>query len=517
MTNTLRALAALCLVSLGLIASGCGTSSGSGGSNPASVIPESSFIYAEATIDPSGSQESAMRSILGDLPGTGAPQDRLENLIRDAIKKDRSTKVDWDKDIKPWLGDKIAGFVAGSGASLTSGNVPAAFVVATTDGDAAHDALEKSKEAGDAHKRYRDVEYLVSTKDGDMTSAGVVDGFLVVGDDAGMKAAIDASKDGRTLDKADKFKQATKDITDERVGFAYADLGSLIQLASQASGNQFPAGALFGRLLAGRPLVITARAENQALIFEGKSPSTVKSGSAAATLMQDLPQGSWAALALPDLGTTIRSFYTGLAGAFGGTDKLSQQVRDATGLDIEQDLLSWIGDVGLFVDGDSKDTLGGGLLIKSKNPAASKQALTKIAAAITKADPTTRVAAAHVPGAFGYELRSSDVPRSIFMLHHDDRVAFTYGDSESKDALSGGGLASSGDFKRAADGLGDGYSPLVYLSVPPILRVADAFGATSDKDYVKAKPYLTILDYLIVGTTGNGNDGRVRFGFKPHE
>jgi hypothetical protein len=517
MTNTLRALAALCLVSLGLIASGCGASSGSGASDPASVIPDSSFLYAEATIDPSGAQEDAMRSILGDLPGTGAPQDRLEDLIRDAIKKDKTTKVDWDEDIKPWLGDKVAGFVAGSGASLTSGNVPAAVVVSTTDGDKARDALEKNKDASAAHKRYRDVEYIVESEDGSLSAEGVVDGYLVGGTDAGMKAVIDASKDGRTLDKADKFKQAIKDVPDERVGFAYADLGGLIQLASQASGNQFPAGALFGRLLAGKPLVIAARAENQALIFEGRSPSTVKSGSGAATLMQDLPQSSWAAVALPDLGSTIRSFYTGFAGAFGGSEALGKQVRDATGLDIEQDVLSWIGDVGLFVDGDSKETLGGGLLVMSKNPAASKQALTKIAAAITRADQTTRVAAAHVPGAFGYELRSPDVPRSIFMLQRDDRVAFTYGDSEAKDALSGGGLAGSSDFKRAAGGLGDGYSPLVYVSVPPILRVADAFGATSDQDYVKAKPYLTILDYLIAGTTGNGNDGRFRIGFKPHE
>jgi hypothetical protein len=516
MTNTLRALAALCLLTFGLIASGCGSSSGAAGGTPASVVPESSFLYAEATIDPSGSQESAMRSILGDLPGTGAPQDRLENLIREAIKKDRTTKVDWDKDIKPWLGDKVAGFVAGGAKFGPGGNAPpAAFIVATTDGDAARDALEKDKDPGDAHRRYRDLEYLVSTKDGDVTAAGVVDGYLVVGDDAGMKATIDASKDGRTLDKSDKFKQAVKDVPDERVGFAYTDIGGLLQLVQEAAGNRIPAGALFGRLLAGKPLVVTARAENQALVFEGTGGgSLTKSAAGAGALLQQMPEGSWAALAIPGFGDVVRSAVTAFAGFVGGEERLNQQLRQAAGLDLDE-LLSWIGDVGVFVDGDSKESLGGGVLIKSKDPAKSKRVLTKLAALITKTDTHPRVSAARIPGAFGYEASDADTPRGVFMVQKDDLVALTYGEDEAKAALGGAPLSGSADFKRAADGLGDGFSPALYVSVAPILRVADAFGAASDKDYVQARPYLSTLDYLIAGSSGD--HGRLRIGFKPHE
>jgi hypothetical protein len=513
MTKTLCALAAL----LALIVSGCGSTSGSGG-NPASVVPESSFFYAEATIDPEGSQEAAVRSILADLPGSGAPQDRLENLIRDAIKKDKDTKVDWDKDIKPWLGDRVGAFVAGNAAGFAKGDVPAAAVIATTDGDAARDALEKDKDPGDAHKRYRDVEYLVETDDGDITAEGIVDGFLVVGSDAGMRAAIDASK-GRTLTESDQFKKATDGVSDERVGFMYADLGSLIRLASQAAGDQFPAGALLGGVLAGKPLVITARAENQALIIEGNSAAATgslsKSPGAAKSLMDGMPSDSWAAMAIPGFGNVISQFVTGFSAVFGGREQLEQQLRTATGLDLQRDILSWIGDVGVFFDGDSKDTLGGGLVVKSKDPAASKAALTKFAAAIARTDPSTRVASARVPGAFGYELRSREVPRSIFMVQRDDKVAFTYGESQARAALGEAGLGDSSEYKRAASGLGEGYSPLLYVGIPPILRVADAFGASDDKDYVKARPYLTILDYMIAGYSGD--NGRMRIGFKPHE
>jgi hypothetical protein len=154
-------------------------------------------------------------------------------------------------------------------------------------------------------------------------------------------------------------------------------------------------------------------------------------------------------------------------------------------------------------------------VVKSTNPAASKRALTRLAAAIARTDPTTRVAAARVPGAFGYQLRSKEAPRGAFMVQRGDKVVFAYGASEARAAVGGDSLAGSSDFKRASDGLGKGYSPLLYVSMPPILRVADAFGASDDKDYVAARPYLTILDYLIAGYTGN--DGRLRIGFKPHE
>jgi hypothetical protein len=67
-----------------------------------------------------------------------------------------------------------------------------------------------------------------------------------------------------------------------------------------------------------------------------------------------------------------------------------------------------------------------------------------------------------------------------------------------------------------AEAAGGGFSPLLYVSMQSILGVAYAYGASSSKDYVQASPYLSILDYLIAGYTGNGNNSRVRIGFKPH-
>src|SRR6476619_5121446 len=117
MTKTLRALLALPLLVLVFAGAGCGGTTGSGAdADPASVAPDSSLLYGEVTLDPKGSQEAAVRSILADLPGTGAPEDKIENLLRQALKNDKGNKLDYDKDSKSWLGDRVGVFLAGNAA-----------------------------------------------------------------------------------------------------------------------------------------------------------------------------------------------------------------------------------------------------------------------------------------------------------------------------------------------------------------------------------------------------------------
>src|SRR3954447_1738349 len=159
MTKMLRGAigAALLAVAIFVLAA-CGSTSGGSGADTAKLAPASSFLYAEATIDPSGGQETAMRSILGDLPGSGAPEQRLNNLLEQASKSDKTGKVDYAQDIQPWLGDKAAVFVAPPAASRTI--PPAALLLATTDEGKAQDAIDKARENGDTQKSYRGTDYL---------------------------------------------------------------------------------------------------------------------------------------------------------------------------------------------------------------------------------------------------------------------------------------------------------------------------------------------------------------------
>jgi hypothetical protein len=512
MTKTLCALAALIALAVG----GCGSGSGGSGTDTAKLAPASSFLYAEVNIDPTGSQEAGMRSILGDLPGSGPPDQRLDDLLEKASQSAKSN-VDYLKDVKPWLGDKAAVFVAPPAAGAKS---PAwALIVATTDEGKTKDTINKGKEAGATERAYKGTDYVVD-KDGTVTAT--VDGFFVTGSEAGLKAAVDAEKNG-SLSGSDRYKEATKDASDERVALVYEDIGGLIQTFAGASGESLgPAAPFVGRLFGGKPVVATIKAEQQALVIDGSLIPTSAAGinltGKSAPLLGDVPGDSWLALGQADFGATVKSLVGLVAGFVGGEQQLKQQLRSATGLDLDRDLLSWIGDVAFFVNGDSKGSIGGGALIQSKDPAVSQRTLTKLAALAAKSGGAT-VAAANIGSAHGYRLRMSGTPKPVYMVQSGDKVAITYGASAATSALSGSdGLAGAPAFTAAAGKLGDAYSPALYVSVPPILRLADSFGAAG-ADWDKAKPYLTILDYVISGTAESGSEAasRTRIGFKPHE
>jgi hypothetical protein len=515
MTKTLRALVALVVVALAV--AGCGSSSGSGsGTDTARLAPANSFLYFEATIDPTGDQEAAMRTILADLPGSGPPEDRINNLLEQASKSSKTANVDYEKDIKPWLGDKAAVFVAPP--KTANGKSPWAIVAATTDEGKAKDTVKKGHDAGDQDLTYRDTDYVLS-KDG--TAVGVVGGYLVIGSDDGLKAAVDASKnDSASLTKSDRYQQAIKGATTDRIALLYEDFGGILQTLASASKQSLGAAApLVGRLFGGNPIVATIRAENQALVIDG---SLLPSGSLfgisgkSTPLLGTVPADSWLALGAPHLGQTLETVIGLVSGAVGGEQALKQQLRASTGLDLDRDLLSWIGDAAIYVTGDSKATIGGGALIQSTNPTASRRALTKLAALAARSGGDTRVSAYHFHSAAGYRLQTTSAPTPIYIVQAGDEVALTYGPPTVLGG-SGAALTSAPGYQAAVSKLGAGYAPSLYVSVPPILNVAESFGA-GGASYQKAKPYLTILDYLISGSAQSDGKtiSRTRIGFKPH-
>jgi hypothetical protein len=54
-------------------------------------------------------------------------------------------------------------------------------------------------------------------------------------------------------------------------------------------------------------------------------------------------------------------------------------------------------------------------------------------------------------------------------------------------------------------------SPLAFVSLAPFFVVAEKGGSAGDPDYVAAKPYLQKLDYLMVGTSKDGDRSTARF------
>ena len=486
------------------VAVGCGKEEAASGTS--SLAPAASVVYGEVTLNPEGDQKAAVDAIVSKFPGQGSAGDRLKELVDKALK-DSNTGISYSDDIEPWLGDEAAFFVTGRTMQQT------ALLVAADDEDKARAALEKSAEGKVTKKSYRDVEYLMDEADETNTGA-VFDGFLVLGTEAGVKAAIDTSKDGGTLADSDDYTSATDDVSDDRLGLLYINSPQLLKNAADvAAGLPDNFKKVFEE-----PAVVTIDADEDGVVFEGSLPQatagTLPFLGQGSELIKQLPADSWLAMAQPDFDRTLNFFVESAAGFAGGRDVIERQFKAATGLDLQRDVLDWMGDFGVFVRGTSMSDLDGALIIETSDEAASGRliaALRKLTESQAN-NPGDRVEPLAAPGGGeGFTFVSRSIPKPLHLFQRDGRVVLAYGDGAAGDAVRARRpLGDSAAYGQAADSLGD-YDLSFYLAVAPILQLVEASGASADADWQKAKPYLEPLDALVGGTSGDGDGLRSAF------
>jgi Protein of unknown function (DUF3352) len=481
-----------------LVALGCGKDEAA--SSATSLAPAGSVMYAEVDLDPSGDQKQAIDELIAKFPGEGSPGERLRGLVEKGLGES-DAPINFEEDVEPWLGDTAAFFITdanrGTGAAL----------IATDDEDAARDAIEKYFEGDAREKSYEGVDYLAS---GD-AAGGVVDGFVVAGDERGFKAAVDASEGGSTLDDDERYEQATSDLSEDRLGLFYLNTPELAQELQQASGA-VPLGQF--RDLFRDPVVATFDVDSGGVSFEADAPASLAKAvpffGQGSDLVEELPADSWLALAQPDFGEVLDYYLGAFAASVGGRELIESQFRSATGLDLDRDLLAWMGDFAVFVRGTSVADLNGGIVIETNDPAASARLISRLGL-LSRRSPGTRVAPYSPPGGGrGITLTDSDIPAPVHVFQQDDRFVVAYGDAAAEDAVAPAQrLGDSPEFQRAAQSI-DGYEVNGYLAVGPVLELADS-AAGGDPDWQSAKPYLEPLDALISGTAGDNDELRSAF------
>jgi hypothetical protein len=479
----------------------CGSDTGA--SQPTQLAPAASVLYGEATIKPDGDQKQALEDLAKKLPGGKSPGRLARDVVASALEESGSN-LDYDKDVKPWLGDKAAYFAA----KLTNGEVSAAAVLLKAeDEDAANDAIDKAAKGKGRQVAYKDVAY--RRVDG-KTAAGVVDGYLVAGNERGLKAAIDVDKeDARPIESSDAYKQALKGVPEDRLGFLYLNTPMLFDSIKGTLGS----GALgaFGKLFS-EPYVVTADADSDGVELTTTLPQSLSSlviplFGEGTDLIEGLPADSWAALAQPNLGKTLDYYVDLFAAQAGGRDQIEQGFRQATGLDLERDVIGWMGDFGVFARGSDVSTVNGALVIETSDQAASDRALAALRRQLSK-EGEIRVGQLTAPGGGeGYTLRSSDVPKPIHAFRKGNRVVLAYGDDAARDAVEAASpLADSDQFKLATGALGDGYKASTYVAMQPILDLVESAGkVTGDPEWQKTKPYLQAIGAIVGGTRKEGD------------
>ena len=254
----------------------------------------------------------------------------------------------------------------------------------------------------------------------------------------------------------------------------------------------------------------TVNATEQGVRIESKLPKSFSSAipflGQGGKLAGKLPADSWLAFSVPDLGDTIQGVLSVFASSGGGSAALAQQLEAATGLDLEKDVLSWMGDASLFVRGTSVPQLNGALVVETSDEAASKRFIDTIAGLVGKSGHVSRRAG-------GYTLETSGLPQPIHLFQSQGKVVLAYGDAAARDALDPAQrLGDTQGYKDAQAALGGGYDLAFYLAVPPILDLVDSTGAHDDETWQKIKPYLEPLGALAAGGKKDGDDVRSAFG-----
>jgi hypothetical protein len=487
------------------VLAGCGGSSSSsgGGADPAQAVPAGVPVYIEGAVRPEGDQGDAARALIEKFMPPGKT---LEGLVDDQLKQ---YDVTYKDDIKPWLGERV-----GFGVTNFTASEPTVYgALAITDSDKPAQLLAKdSKKKGDYHGAQL-------FQNGDAAIAVTDDYMLVANTEADLRKAIDAA-DGDSLGDSSKFKDAVDELpdADARLGALYLDLRSFVDIARAAPGMDPAASAMIEKLYGGlkQPVTSALTATSSSATVQTRVPGGGLGplglfGAESTDLIKDAPADAFAVLGVPNVGSSLKDAVNTFAGALGGA-AITGKVEAETGVNLDRDVFSWVGDLAVYVRGDSMSTLNGALVIKASDEKAAAAAIPKlVAAAKNNGAPVEK---ATVKGADqAYAVPAPGAPGPVVLAEGNGRVALAFGEDAAGEALSPSGdtFGGSPTYARAKDSI-DGLEPSLVLSLPMVFKLLEESGAaTGDPDYAKAKPYLDKLDLVVTGGEKDGDTLRSLF------
>ena len=265
-TTLRRAVVPAAVLLASVLASGCGTNSGSkGGANadPAKLAPNGAPVYAEVNLKPTGAQRAGAIAALQKILRTPNPAAAIQSALQGAVGSRAGGHGTYKTDVAPWLGNRVGlVFTNVTGANPTGG------LIASVKDAARRRRRSRARPRADRKASFDGVDYRVDGKGEVLT---MVKGYVVYGDESGVQAIIAASKKrGGALADSAAYKSAVSRARPDRIGSLYLDSAALITAIAKRSGGQ--AGAVAG-LAAGaaQPIMLTLSASPTALTVEATS------------------------------------------------------------------------------------------------------------------------------------------------------------------------------------------------------------------------------------------------------
>ncbi|MFL5901585.1 MAG: DUF3352 domain-containing protein, partial [Solirubrobacterales bacterium] len=209
-------------------------------------------------------------------------------------------------------------------------------------------------------------------------------------------------------------------------------------------------------------------------------------------------------------GQSIKAALGQYAGVLGGA-AMRQQLESQLGIDLDQDVLSWVGDVALFVRGDTLQTIEGGVVIQVTDEGKAAKGFGKLVGLVQTAGQVKARPVGVAGAESAFAIQDGSMPKPVVLARSAERVVATYGLDAAKAALNPSSkLGDSDTWKAAQDALGGSMEPSLVVAMAPILSLVDSSGS-ADADYAKAKPYLEAYDVFALGSKSGRGGAQVRF------
>jgi hypothetical protein len=508
-----RAAGGLACAVLALALAGCfGSGSSSStmpGADPASILPASTLAYVQAVVRPTGTLASDIDAASARLLGIADPGQRLDALIDRSAAKG----VTYEKDIRPWLGARVAI------ALLSAGKGGTDYVVVLDQDDPAkaqaaiaNKALWQSS-GSTTTGSYRGVSY---TEDETKQIAGVVGQYVVVANDAAaFDATVDVQKGANSLASATDYQQALGDQLSDAAGSAYVPLRKLVDVlsASLSSSTERTVLSAVDGMIGNGILDGSVRLDASGALLDLGTRGTPSSAASASSTSSpqtnpigSLPADSLLAIGATHVGSALLSAIEGI----GSLSSSLSEIQLATGIDIRGDLDS-ITTAGFFLSGASTASLQAALVLGLDDPAKAPTLLGQLYKLVTLVESVVKGVSV---GSFSQGTTSSftvtikGLTQPIVIAAAGGRIVVALGQSSLAAATSSGTtLSAAGAFKRASALLGSGVQPDTYVNLSAIGAIASGAGTGASSSLIAE---LQRLGAIVVGTGKVGGSERLR-------
>jgi hypothetical protein len=386
-----------------------------GGDQPSAVLPGTAVAYARVDLNPSAGQKVAAIRFLLKFPsvkdklGLTGEKDDLRQKLFEQIKKyagNDLADVDYDKDIKPWLGER-AGIATLPPADGKDDPVVVLAVQVKNEGEAT-----------------KGLDKLMANED-KKPGRAFSNGYVLLGDDqATVDKAVATAKDN-PLDKNAKFSSDMDKLGEQGFMSAWADMKGIASISGKVD-----SAALGGIGDASMAAALRFDASYVELKGIAQGDKSIKVNSAdAGDLITKLPDSTAGAVAVSGGENLVDTMWQQMDKASNGNIKqLTEQITEETGLTLPDDLKSLLGkNLAVAIDKDS-----------ANGP--------KIAARM-ETDPAKAEPVVEKLTTLLHERSSANIP--IETAKDDDTLVLATDKDYAEQVLKGGNLGESENFKQA--------------------------------------------------------------------